>query len=420
MSQTDNYNFKKSKLERFFWWCAGADERLLDEHCPPSDHVKYFCLGGIVLATGVLAFLSSSYAFYAIFGPKGKDAMDFVVNTESIIIAMAMGAVWGYMIFNLDRFIISSTGKGDGKDSISWRELLNALPRIIMALILGIVISAPLETRILKSEIDAELSIKQEKYLDQLNSESDTLLNKQIATWQSKIDPLQKSIDNQKQYIETRRLEIKEQRRLLELEAEGKTGSGVAGRGPAYRDKKENLDKMELELNDLGNKTVENEKSVKEEIQKYKVEIATIDAQRIAKRQENAKRAQNLDGLAERIKISHEIGGLIPIFITLMFLCIETGPIFFKLMMSKSPYDYLSDNNKELLKAKAGILVQHDSHNDGKGKEVEITRFIEAEKIVDEIKQKTEKEIAVHQVAVNEWENKTVKEIKDNPSNFIL
>jgi hypothetical protein len=103
-----------------------------------------------------------------------------------------------------------------------------------------------------------------------------------------------------------------------------------------------------------------------------------------------------------------------------MFLCIETGPIFFKLMMSKSPYDYLSDNNKELLKAKAGILVQHDSHNDGKGKEVEITRFIEAEKIVDEIKQKTEKEIAVHQVAVNEWENKTVKEIKDNPSNFIL
>jgi hypothetical protein len=420
MSQTDNYNFKKSKLERFFWWCAGADERLLDEHCPPSDHVKYFCLGGIVLATGVLAFLSSSYAFYAIFGPKGKDAMDFVVNTESIIIAMAMGAVWGYMIFNLDRFIISSTGKGDGKDSISWRELLNALPRIIMALILGIVISAPLETRILKSEIDAELSIKQEKYLDQLNSESDTLLNKQIATWQSKIDPLQKSIDNQKQYIETRRLEIKEQRRLLELEAEGKTGSGVAGRGPAYRDKKENLDKMELELNDLGNKTVENEKSVKEEIQKYKAEIATIDAQRIAKRQENAKRAQNLDGLAERIKISHEIGGLIPIFIMLMFLCIETGPIFFKLMMSKSPYDYLSDNNKELLKAKAGILVQHDSHNDGKGKEVEITRFIEAEKIVDEIKQKTEKEIAVHQVAVNEWENKTVKEIKDNPSNFIL
>jgi len=420
MSQTDNYNFKKSKLERFFWWCAGADERLLDEHCPPSDHVKYFCLGGIVLATGVLAFLSSTYAFYAIFGPKGKDAMDFVVNTESIIIAMAMGAVWGYMIFNLDRFIISSTGKGDGKDSISWRELLNALPRIIMALILGIVISAPLETRILKSEIDAELSIKQEKYLDQLNSESDTLLNKQIATWQSKIDPLQKSIDNQKQYIETRRLEIKEQRRLLELEAEGKTGSGVAGRGPAYRDKKENLDKMELELNDLGNKTVENEKSVKEEIQKYKAEIATIDAQRIAKRQENAKRAQNLDGLAERIKISHEIGGLIPIFIMLMFLCIETGPIFFKLMMSKSPYDYLSDNNKELLKAKAGILVQHDSHNDGKGKEVEITRFIEAEKIVDEIKQKTEKEIAVHQVAVNEWENKTVKEIKDNPSNFIL
>jgi hypothetical protein len=415
MNQNDNYQFNNNKLTRFFWWCAGADERLLDEKCPPSDHVKYFCLGGIVAATGFLAFLSSSYGFYTVFGPKGKDAMDIMVNSEWMIISLIMGSIWGYIIFNLDRFIISSTGKGDGKDTISWSEFGNAIPRLIMALILGIVISAPLETRILKSEIDAELSLKQEKYLDKLNTATDSLLDKQIATWQGKIDPLQKSIDNQKGYIETRRLEIKEQRRLLELEAEGKTGTGTPGRGPAYRDKKENLDKMEIELNILSSKSEQSDVQNRKEIEKYKVEISSIDNQRNLKRGENIKRAQNLDGLLERIKISHEIGGWIPWLILGMFLCIEMGPILFKLMMSKTPYDYLSEYDKELRKARAGILVVSKAHKDENGKEVEIVRYLDAEKEID----KFTKELEINKHQLDVWGQQTTKKISDNPENYI-
>lgn len=415
----NNYTFKAGKITRFFWWCAGADERLLDEFCPPSDHVKYFCLGGIVFATGFLAFISSTYAFYTVFGPKGKDAMDFIINTEWIIISLIMGAIWGYIIFNLDRFIISSTGKGDGKETISGNELLNALPRIIMALILGIVISAPLETRILKTEIDAELSVRQDKHLDKLNSETDSLIDKQIATWKSKIDPIQKRADDQKTYIETRRLEIKEQRRLLELEAEGKTGTGTPGRGPAYKDKKENLDKMELELDELSKKGEEGEAASKKEIENYKAEIRKLDANRISKRLDNIKRAQNLDGLSERIKISHDIGGMIPLLIMLMFLCIETGPIFFKLMMSKTPYDYLSENQKELLKARAGIMVQHQAHKDGSGKEVEIIRFMDAEKETEKFKEQSAREMELNKEVLNAWESETRTDIQNNPSNFI-
>lgn len=415
MNQTDNYQFKNNQITRFFWWCAGADERLLDEKCPPSDHVKYFCLGGIVAATGLLAFISSSYAFYTVFGPKGEDAMDMVINTEWIIISIIMGAIWGYIIFNLDRFIISSTGKGDGKDTISWSEFGNSIPRLIMALILGIVISAPLETRILKTEIDAELSLKQEKYLDKLNTTTDSLLDKQIATWQGKIDPLQKNIDTQKGYIETRRLEIKEQRRLLELEAEGKTGTGTPGRGPAYRDKKENLDKMEQELNLLSSNSAVNDIQSRKEIEKYKLEISAIDNQRNLKRAENIKRAQNLDGLLERIKISHEIGGWIPWFILGMFLCIEMGPILFKLMMSKTPYDYLSEYDKELRKARAGILVVSNAHRDVNGKEIEIVRYLDAEKEID----KFTKEIEVNKHQLNVWGQQTTKEISENPEKYI-
>ena len=44
---------------RFLWFCAGADGNLL-ARCPGSDWVKYQGIGGIVLATTVLAFVSAA------------------------------------------------------------------------------------------------------------------------------------------------------------------------------------------------------------------------------------------------------------------------------------------------------------------------------------------------------------------------
>src|SRR6476469_6930517 len=60
---------------RFLWFCAGADGSLL-ERCPLSDWVKYQGIGGIVLATTVLAFVSASYAFYTVFSPQNSPALE--------------------------------------------------------------------------------------------------------------------------------------------------------------------------------------------------------------------------------------------------------------------------------------------------------------------------------------------------------
>ena len=45
----------------------------------------------------------------------------------------------------------------DGKVTISWEELCGGMPRILIAIFLGIVISAPLELKIFNDEIDALL-----------------------------------------------------------------------------------------------------------------------------------------------------------------------------------------------------------------------------------------------------------------------
>ena len=48
----------------------------------------------------------------------------------------------------------------------------------------------------------------------------------------------------------------------------------------------------------------------------------------------------------KRIHISHEIGGVVPWAILLLLLAVETGPIFFKMMLVKGTYDYLLENKK--------------------------------------------------------------------------
>ena len=111
---------KVGLASRFLWFAAGADSELL-RRCPVSDGVKYQGVGGMVLATAALAFASGSYAFYAVFAPKDETALGGgEVHMPTVWIAMGMGLHWAVIIFNIDRFIVSSTGKGDGSDRITF------------------------------------------------------------------------------------------------------------------------------------------------------------------------------------------------------------------------------------------------------------------------------------------------------------
>lgn len=341
-------------FSRFLWFCAGADASLL-VHCPHSDRVKYQGIGGIVLATAVLAFTSGSYAFYTVFSPKDQTALSQDVHLPTVLQSLAAGFVWALIIFNIDRFIVSSTGKGDGSDTITWTQLSKALPRIIMAVIIGVCISAPLEIRVLKPEIDAQLELEQNEYLGRLNAHSDRLIEARRTELRRRVDEVQQRLDGRAEYFEKRRLEIKEQRRLLELEAEGKTGSKVAGRGPAWQDKRDTLDKMEQELERDRERDKEKQAPLEADQKKWKDEMEALDQELAAARESNLKQARSLDGLLKRIQVSHDIGGSVPWWIMLLLLAIETGPIFFKMMLVRGAYDYLDENMKRLAVARTGV-----------------------------------------------------------------
>src|SRR5687767_435159 len=130
-------------ITNFFLICSGCNLHLL-EQCP-TDRSKYAGLGATVFFTGFFAFLSAAFALFTVF--------------NSYLISIALGIVWGLMIFNLDRYIVSGMRK-EGRPA---REFLNALPRIILAVLISLVIAKPLELRIFDKEIQPELVIMEQQ-----------------------------------------------------------------------------------------------------------------------------------------------------------------------------------------------------------------------------------------------------------------
>ncbi len=401
---------KPGIMTRFFWFCAGADATLL-VRCPITDWVKFQGVGGIVFATAVLAFASGSYAFYTVFQPKDETALSLTTDPTTMQIAMGAGLVWALVIFNIDRFIVSSTGKGDGTDKITFQELVQSMPRLLMAAIIGICISAPLEIRILKPEIDAQLELEQNEYLAQLNAQSEQMTQSKKDELLDRMSSGQKRLDERASYFETRRLEIKEQRRLLELEAEGKTKSAAAGRGPAWKDKKETLDKMEEEL--AGDLAADEDKNrpIHEDLDRWKGELTALSGELDAAKASNVKQARHLDGLMKRIHISHEIGGYVPLFIMLLLLAIETGPIFFKMMLTKGAYDYLQENAKRLATAHSGVEPDAQLYIPETNQEIRIDVYHRAEARIAEERRRLESEAALAAVVHRRFREETEREI---------
>ena len=88
--------------------------------------------------------------------------------------------MWGLLIFNLDRYIVSSMKKKDNFIA-DWSI---ALPRIVLAVIISMVISKPLELKIFETEIQSEIvSMQQER-----RKEHEDLLNARFKSELARLD----------------------------------------------------------------------------------------------------------------------------------------------------------------------------------------------------------------------------------------
>ncbi len=395
---------KSSAIMRFLWKCAGGDRYLL-ERATYSDQIKYMCLGGIVFATGAMAGIAGGYAYYTIFEPRSS-AIENPVDIGVAITAMVFGLIWGLMIFNIDRFIVTSTGKGDGTEEITWLEFKGAIPRILMGAIIAITISKPVEIRMFKTEIDIKLREKQieqqtayQTKVDKTFGDREKLLEVEFSTVEKKRT---EHINNIKKYDDL----------YAEEMTQGQGGRGK-GEGPVAKSLKEQREKYERLLANFDNEN-------KEDIELLKKRKETLRTEKETELKNNQKIANGLDGLLERIKIAHEVAGFwITLFITLLFMAIELTPVFFKLMLIKSPYDYLAENRDELIKAEKGIEIQYDFYTDKDGMERHLVINHEAHRMIYEKKKITEIQKELTDYAAEKYLEREKKKIDENPDDFI-
>ena len=412
-----------SKIESFLWFCAGADGDLLP-HCPNSDRTKYQGIGGIIFATGILAFVSSSYAFWTVFSPKTGTSMDQVSSFEAplaITISILAGIVWGLVIFNIDRFIVSSTGTGDGTENITFWEVVYALPRLFMAGLIGICLSTPLELRILKPEIDAHLELKQREHMERLNESSELQFKAKENRLSAEIKEIESKIEAQKQEINERQNKIDEQYRLLELEAEGKTSNGIPGRGPAWQDKKSNLDRQNNLIQDLKNRFESDSERYDDQIADRKKDLGELREKKSEEFAKNKKAAYHLDGLLARIDIAEEIGGWMKVILSLLLVSIEVGPIFFKMMIAEGAYDYLKKNKKLMTCANNGLFLERRliTSPEGKTTEESVLRSLLLEKQQAEQEHQLQTELELTKKVHLAYRKKIEAEIDTDVNKFL-
>lgn len=128
---------KCGKFKEFLWTFAGADKDLL-RMCP-TDHARIADFGGTIFMEGLVFGLSFGYGAHML--------------TDSMLISSVLGVICFCLTIFFDGFI-TNTMYSDGKVTISKRELMSSMPRIILGIVLGIVIAAPLQLKIFEGKIN--------------------------------------------------------------------------------------------------------------------------------------------------------------------------------------------------------------------------------------------------------------------------
>ena len=303
-------------IHNFFIYCAGSNFSLIRKS--PSEISKHVGIGGVIFFTGLLAALSSGYAFYTIFDSK--------------IFATIFGVIWGLMIFNLDRFIVASMRKSGG----FFRQFFMSLPRILLAGVHGIVISKPLELKIFEKEINKQLNVIINRNKAKLQKEIKSRYDEQGLYYNKERDSI---------YSTEKRLKAEFNEATLDLEKEivgttTETTTGKKGYGSNAKRKEEIKKLKQLAYDNF--------------IKENKTKLDSLD---LMIKNENLQFEQDLkntdpledkyNGFAARMQALQELGkeyqilGIASLFISLLFILIEMSPVLVKLIMPKGPYDHL-------------------------------------------------------------------------------
>jgi hypothetical protein len=339
-------------LRRF----TGVDERILAS--VPQERSRYTSLGGIVVSTALIAGTS-------VFGALT------LLSQASPLVLLPVAVIWGLIIANVDRFLITSLhGDNDG-----WSRWGNVLIRLALAVVIGVFIAEPLTLKIFQERLDREIMLERDHAISSTESRlkecnplrgsapsgvdcTGYLLNagdKALA-----VDGKVTQQENILKDAEDRLAADKKRREILEglrdrecfgVKAAGQT-TGVPGNGP----------KCKVRQNDLDTFVAGHDIAAEEaEVAKLKTEVGSLAAdraiaeegraatlrQKISERGEEKKLAYASIGLLDRWEALGAVAGKSGMvnfahwLLRVIFVLLDCMPIISKVLNGKTEYDRL-------------------------------------------------------------------------------
>lgn len=320
------------KITDFFWFCSGAHVDTLKKY--PTEHNKYVGIGATIFFTALFACLSGGYAMYFVFSG----------SASAVIFACLFGIIWGLAIFNMDRYIVSSISKTGTTN----QQIVQATPRIMLAIMIGLVISRPLELKIFDKEIRQKLKTS---YLNGQRSKIDTL----NRTFANKYTLEFAKLNELKQEKDSLEKDINRSRYVLNQEVFGdKTNqtSGIVGFGTYAKQKESIITQKEQRL-----ETVRSELAQMDEFIRQRKELDGLSNLHMfsGKQLDSlsdvagfADRNWALGQLTFQADGSRDLDTYLAIsFIGLLFILFECLPVFVKLISNTGPYDIALQNTDD-------------------------------------------------------------------------
>ena len=403
-------------LNEFLWICAGANRKILRQ-CP-TDYAKYAGIGGTILFTAVLACISGGYAIYKVFADEmyNESTKVFETDMNAVYIAIAFGIIWGMMIFNLDRFMVN-TMYSDGTHKITEEELKGGTPRLILAVFIGIVISTPLELRLFKDKIQAQIVIDQGEAQSKMG-EKQQFIRDQILKLEEQKGQNNKRVDDKR----TERAQIEDQ---AYKEATGTGGSGKVGIGIYTKQLQQRANNLQKEVERLQEEADRANAAIDPQLDELYKQLNEHSVN-------NEIAAKSMKGFCAELKALNTITNpledvslfIARILIMFLFIAIEVIPTLFKLMMIDGAYDAVLKEKKHRCQIIAEKRIS--DLNDEVNTEVQISTQKNKERLEAEVlaNKKFMEQIATTQAellhtAIDKWREEELAKINKDSSVYI-
>lgn len=353
---------KMSTFSQFVCRIAGTDPRILGRYFP-FEISKSFTIGLAILLTGALAAISGGYALYGTFNNFGA--------------AIIFGILWAIVIINIDRIMVMTISKSYPL----WQQIILAIPRLILAVIIALVISKPLEVKILQTQILDEYHEIMEERADRIRNTVVDPLKKERNHLYAEKDSLLMSIKDRiydqeekdlkiaKEKVKIRQRENTNNMRALSLfTSSRKQIDEFYGHNKQKSDSmKEEIEFPKFEKNDPNpsSSSYDSDSSqrkadtnqilmLEREISKKDsaISIAENRASEIIKTYSDTtqydfltlclaleRKKEGLGNSDETINQEGDLIGYMSLFITLLFIMVELLPLISKLFSARGSYD---------------------------------------------------------------------------------